>query len=63
MKATVYKTDFYSDAFILDPIRHYAEMRAAGPVVWLPENGAYAAVQYDAVVEVLRSADRWARGR
>ncbi len=63
MKATEYPTDFYSDGFIRDPVPHYAEMRAAGPVVWLPQNNCHAATRYDAVVEVLRSPDRFQSGR
>ncbi len=63
MKATEYATDFYSDVFIKDPIPHYAAMRAAGTVVWLPENNCYAATTFDAVVEVLRSAERFQSGR
>ena len=63
MKATTYAKDFYGDPFILDPIPHYAEMRAAGPVLWLPENKCYAVARYDEVVEVLRGADRFISGR
>ena len=63
LKATTYATDFYSDAFILDPIPHYAQMRAAGPVVWLEQNRCYAVAGYDEVVEVLRRADRFQSGR
>ncbi|MBD3666291.1 cytochrome P450 [Sulfitobacter aestuariivivens] len=63
MKATEYATDFYADAFIMDPIPHYAEMRAAGPVVCLPENKCYAVARYNEVVEVLRGADRFISGR
>ncbi|MFK7838297.1 MAG: cytochrome P450 [Sulfitobacter sp.] len=63
MKATRYDKDFYGDAFILDPIPHYAELREAGPVVWLEQNQCYAVARYDEVVEVLRGADRFISGR
>ncbi len=63
MQATPYATDFYADAFICDPIPHYAQMRTAGPVVWLPANKCYAAVHYDAVVEVLRGSERFISGK
>ncbi len=63
MTAPVYHTDFYGDAFIRDPIPHYAQMRALGPVLWLEKQNAYAVARYDEVVEVLRSADRFISGR
>ena len=54
MTAISYDTDFYSDAFIRDPLPHYARMRAAGPVLWLPQNNCYAVARYGEVVSVLR---------
>lgn len=63
MNAPVYPEDFYSDAFIRDPVPRYANMRALGPVVWLPKQNAYAAVGYDAVVDVLRRPAIFASGR
>jgi len=63
VKATTYDIDFYGDAFIRDPLPHYAQMRAAGPVVWLSQNDCYAVTRYAEVVEVLRSADRFVSGR
>lgn len=45
--------DFWSDEVILDPYPHYEEMRAAGPVVWLEQNDAWALTQYDAVRQAL----------
>jgi cytochrome P450 len=54
MTAVTYDTDFYSDEFIRDPIPQYAEMRAAGPVLWLPQNNCYAVARYAEVVSLLR---------
>ena len=55
--------DFYGGDFILDPLPHYAQMRQAGQVVWLPQNKCYAVARYDSVVEVLRGADRFISGK
>lgn len=63
MEAAHYDQDFYSDPFILDPLPRYEEMRALGPVVWLPQQNAYAAARYDAAVEVLRRSDVFVSGR
>jgi len=52
--APSYDVDFYADAFILDPLPHYAAMRALGPVVWLPRHRNYAATRYAEVREILR---------
>ncbi len=62
MRAAVYSEDFYSDEFIRDPVPRYAEMRALGPVVWMEQQNAFAAVGYDAVVDVLRKPDIFASG-
>ena len=62
MKAVKYTPDFYGDGFILDPLPHYAEMRAAGPVLWLEQNHCYAVARYDEVFEVLRAPDRFQSG-
>ena len=61
--APVYDVDFYSDAFIADPLPHYRAMRALGPLVWLPHQSAYAAVQHRAVVDVLRAPDLFQSGQ
>lgn len=63
MSAVSYDVDFYSDDFIRDPIPRYAEMRAAGPVVWLPQNNCYAVARYSEVVAVLRADKVFASGR
>ncbi len=49
-----YAQDFYSDAFIVDPLPHYAAMRALGPVVFLPALGNYAITRYEEVKQALR---------
>lgn len=49
-----YSEDFYSDAFIADPLPHYGAMRALGPVVLLPALGNYAITRYDEVKQALR---------
>lgn len=41
MTILVCNIDFYSDAVILDPYPVYAELRALGPVVYLPQNDLY----------------------
>jgi cytochrome P450 len=50
-----YDADFYSDEFILDPHPRYAEMRALGPVVWLPRHENFALTHYREVREALRN--------
>ena len=44
-----FDADFWSDEVILDPYPHYERMRAAGPVVWLSRNNAWAFTHYDSV--------------
>lgn len=63
MKAISYTPDFYGDAFIRDPLTHYADMRAAGPVVWLEQNNAFAVARDAEVKDVLRRADVFVSGR
>ncbi|MEM6305152.1 MAG: cytochrome P450 [Pseudomonadota bacterium] len=63
MVAPRYPVDFYSDAFIRDPVPHYAQMHAMGPVVWFEQNRCYAATTHATVSEVLRDADRFRSGR
>ena len=59
MSAPVYDVDFYGDDFIRDPHPRYAEMRALGPVVWLPQNGAFAVARFEEVRTVLRDWRRF----
>lgn len=63
MQAARYDGDFYSDAFIRDPIAGYAELRAKGPVVWMEQQNAYAVARYDEVVHVLRKPDIFISGK
>ena len=44
-----YDCDFYSDHFIKNPFQHYAEMRALGPVVYIPKLNNYAITQFNAL--------------
>jgi cytochrome P450 len=55
--------DPYSDAALLDPWAGYRAMRDAGPVVWLPRYGMFAATRYSAVRQVLLNADTFSSGR
>ena len=63
MNAIHYAPDFYGDAFIRDPIPHYADMREAGPVLWLEQNNAYAVARDSEVRDVLRRPDVFVSGK
>jgi cytochrome P450/ferredoxin-NADP reductase len=52
-RAPAYDVDFYSDAFIRDPLPHYAAMRALGPVVWLSKQRNYAVTRHHEARQVL----------
>ena len=58
-----YDEDFYSDAFIVDPLPHYDAMRRLGPVVWLPRHGNYAVTRYKEVREALRNFEIFSSAR
>lgn len=58
-----YDVDFYSDDFIRDPLPRYAEMRALGPVVYLPDIGSYALTRYRGVRAALRNDAAFCSGR
>jgi 4-methoxybenzoate monooxygenase (O-demethylating) len=45
--------DHYSEEFLADPYPFYAQLREAGPVVWLTRYGIYAVARYDEVRTVL----------
>lgn len=62
MNAPVFNEDFYSDKAIRDPIPMYKRLHELGPVVWMEKQNAFAAVNYDAVVEVLRKPALYASG-
>lgn len=63
MQAPTYERDFYADDFIQDPAPYYAEMRALGPVIWLPQQNAYAVARHAEVVEVLQRVKTFISGR
>lgn len=58
-----YDVDFYSDDFIRDPHSHYAEMRALGPVVYLPRLDNYALTQHAVVQNALRDHKRFSSAK
>ena len=63
MQAVTYDNDFYADDFIRDPIPRYADMRAKGPVLWLPHQNAYAVTRHAEVVEVLNRTKTFLSGK
>lgn len=62
-QAATYDEDFYSDDFIRAPIPRYAAMRAAGPVVWMARQNAYAVARYAEVVDALRRSSVFISGK
>jgi 4-methoxybenzoate monooxygenase (O-demethylating) len=46
--------DPYSEASITEPHRHHAQLRDAGPVVWIPSCGAFACARHAEVRAVLQ---------
>ena len=63
MTAPEYPYDFFSDDFIRDPLPRYAEMRALGPVVWLPHQKAFAVARHEECQLVLRQPGVFQSGR
>ena len=63
MNAVTYDDDFYADEFIRDPIPRYADMRRRGPVLWLPQQNAYAVTRHAEVVEVLNRTKSFLSGK
>ncbi|QIH99399.1 cytochrome P450 [Rhodococcoides fascians A21d2] len=57
-----YRTDIYSTDAILDPYRHYARLRALGPVVWLPRQQVFAISRYAECKVVLLDDDTFISG-
>ncbi|MFD3430247.1 cytochrome P450 [Nocardia fluminea] len=49
-----YRGNLFSTEAILDPYPHYAALRAAGPVVWLPRQRVFAISRYAECKAVLR---------
>lgn len=58
-----YDKDFYSDEFIADPWPHYANMRALGPVVWLPRHQNFALTHHATVAAAVRDHDSFISGK
>lgn len=58
----LYRPNIYSTAAILDPYPHYAELRALGPLVWLPRQRAYAVSRYDECKMVLLDDETFISG-
>ncbi len=54
MQAANYEHDFYADDFIQDPAPIMRKCVQLGPVVWLPQQKAYAVARHAEVVEVLQ---------
>lgn len=44
----VVDVDPYSEEFLLDPYPGHAQLRAAGPIAWIPKYGIYAAARHKA---------------
>ena len=63
MVAPIYDVDFYSDTVISAPIAAYREMRALGPVIRLPQNHCWAAVQHRPALEILRRPKLFLSGK
>jgi len=57
-----YDVDFYSDDFIRDPLPRYAEMRALGRLVYLPQIDSYALTRFAEVRAALRDAATFCSG-
>lgn len=55
--------DFYSDEVIKDPFPFYEQLRALGPVVYLPKNDLYALSRYEEVSQVLREPLRYSSAK
>jgi cytochrome P450 len=54
--------DVFASEALADPYPLYRELRAAGPVVHLPERDLWVATTYDAVRDVLRRPDQFVSG-
>ncbi|HCU92307.1 MAG TPA: cytochrome P450 [Actinobacteria bacterium] len=52
--APVRTTDPFADDFLRDPFAYHAELREAGPVVWLERYGSWGMARYTEVHEALR---------
>lgn len=55
--------DLFADAVLADPYPAYAELREAGPVVWMDRLNAYACAGYQEVRDVLNDDATFVSGR
>lgn len=55
--------DPFSKEFLTDPWAHHAELRDAGPVVWLESIGCYAMARYAEVQSALKDWQTFVSGR
>src|SRR6202012_2595345 len=58
----VYQPDIYTTGAIVDPYPHYAQLRAQGPVVWLPTQRVYALPRFAECKAVLRDDTTFVSG-
>lgn len=63
MKPPSLEIDIFSDEHIADPYPLYAELRALGPVVWLPAGGFYAVSRYADVRALLHDWQTFSSAR
>ncbi|WP_404429620.1 cytochrome P450 [Microbacterium lacus] len=61
--AVTSQLDPYSDAFLSEPFSHEQTLRDAGPLIWLPQYGAYAMARYDQVHHALNDTDTFSSGK
>ena len=62
MNRPVSDIDFYADEVILDPLAAYKEMRAVGPIVWLPAQNMWVVTGHAECVAALRQPDLFRSG-
>jgi cytochrome P450 len=55
--------DPFDEAFLADPYAHHAQLRDAGPVVWLESIGAYAMARHAEVQAALRDHETYCSSR
>lgn len=58
-----YRENLFDTEAILDPYPHYAALRAAGPVVWLPRQRVFAISRYAECKAILRDAATFVSGK
>jgi cytochrome P450 len=55
--------DPFDEAFLADPYAHHAQLRDAGPLVWLEPIGCYAMARFDEVQAALKNWESFISGR